>query len=230
MSDKQPYVKPPLRTILREVTPPIIWKLLNRAIGGLNGDAGSERPDEYYDATYSKSGDYRGHYADSRYFFLWCVLLDRMRPAEMRCLLDIGCGPGQLASFLRDRGLRRYVGLDFSGECIRMARAACPSFQFICADAFTSDLFSTLDYDVVVATEFLEHVQGDLVILDRIKPGTRVYGSVPNFPDPAHVRHFNSIEEVKTRYSSRFTGFRVDELLFGSGGMLFYLFEGVRVG
>ena len=111
-----------------------------------------------------------------------------------------------------------------------MARLACPSCEFVCANAFTSGLFDTLDYDVVVATEFLEHVEGDLLILDRIRPSTRVYGSVPNFPHPAHVRHFNSREEVYARYSSAFSDFRVDEFPFGSGGMSFFLFEGVRVG
>jgi SAM-dependent methyltransferase len=223
-----------MKAVFRELTPPIVWKLLQRAIvraqPAEEPELGSERQSDYYDAGYPEIKEYRRHYADSQYFFLWCVLIDRIRPAEVRCLFDIGCGPGQFGSFLHDRCLRKYVGLDFSGECIRMARLACPSFEFVCANAFTSDLFDTLDYDVVVATEFLEHVEGDLLILERIRPGTRVYGSVPNFPHPAHVRHFNSTEEVYARYSSAFSGFRVDEFLFGSGGMSFFLFEGVRVG
>ena len=157
------------------------------------------------------------------------MLVDRIRPADVRCLFDIGCGPGQLASFLHDRGLRKYVGLDFSAVSIRMARLACPSYEFVCANVFESDLFDTLDYDVVVSTEFLEHVADDLVVLDRIRPGTRMYGSLPNFPHPSHVRHFNSAAEVRERYGSRFKEFRVDEFPFGSGGMTFFLFEGVRV-
>jgi SAM-dependent methyltransferase len=220
-----------LKRIVRELTPPLVWKFLHRVIASpIKREAGAERQGDYYDAIYSQTEGYRRHYADSVYFPLWCVLLDRIQPAQVRCLFDIGCGPGQLASFLYDRRLRKYVGLDFSRESIRLARSVCPSFEFLCADAFTSDLFNTLDYDVVVATEFLEHVEGDLVILDRIRPGTRVYCSVPNFPDPGHVRHFKSTEEVYARYSSGFTAFRVDEFLFGSGGMSFFLFEGVRVG
>jgi 2-polyprenyl-3-methyl-5-hydroxy-6-metoxy-1,4-benzoquinol methylase len=229
MSENRPYSKPAMKTIVRELTPPIVWRALQRAIvNPVNGEAGSERQSEFYDAIYSQTDDYHCHYTQSRYYFLWCVLLDRMQPEGVRCLVDVGCGPGQLASFLRDRGLRKYVGVDFSSEGIRMARSACSSFQFVCADVFTSDLFNDLEYDVVVATEFLEHVEGDLVILDRIRPGTRVYGSVPNFPGPSHVRHFNSIEDVRTRYSSSFTSFRVDKFLFGSEGMSFFLFEGVR--
>jgi SAM-dependent methyltransferase len=229
MAEQQPYRKPLVTKIVRELTPPLFWNLLQRAVvRPANGEAGSERPDHYYDAAYAESEEYRRHYADSKYFFLWCVLIDRIQPAQVRCLLDIGCGPGQLASFLRDRGLAKYVGIDFSHECIRMATSVCPNFEFLCHDAFTSEVFDTLNYDVAIATEFLEHVDADLVILDRIRPGTRMYGSLPNFPHPAHVRHFNSAKEVYERYSSRFTGFRVDEFPFGSGGMSFFVFEGVR--
>jgi SAM-dependent methyltransferase len=231
MSRNLPYEKPEVKTLFRELTPPVVWKILTslvRSGSKKEVEIGTERQKEFYDAMYSRTDDYRQHYTYSRYYFLWCVLLDRVQPADVRCLFELGCGPGQLASFLRDRGLRNYVGVDFSSECIRMAQSACSSFRFVCADVFTSDLFNSLDYDVVVATEFLEHVEADLVILNRIRPGTRVYGSVPNFPDPGHVRHFRSAEDVRSRYSSSFASFRVDELLFGSEGMSFFLFEGVR--
>jgi hypothetical protein len=66
-----------------------------------------------------------------------------------------------------------------------MARVSCPSFDFVCANAYTSELFHTLDYDLVVSTEFFEHVKEGLAIIERIRPGTWVYATVPNFPDPA---------------------------------------------
>src|SRR5579864_78381 len=235
MSEKSPYSTPAVKTIARQLTPTFFWNIFQRRFGhapegdaGTNGNTGKERRSDFYDAMYLQTEDYCRHYTHSRYYFLWCVILDRMRPTEVRALLDIGCGPGQFASLLRDRGLQKYVGIDFSNVCIRMARLACTSAQFECSDVFSSDLFDTLDYDVAVATEFLEHIEGDLVILGRIRPGTRVYGSVPNFPDPSHVRYFNSVEDVYARYSSSFESFRVDELLFGSEGMSFFLFEGIR--
>lgn len=221
-----------IKAVFRNLTPPLVWRLLRRAIirdqSRAEDQPGAERPSEYYDAGYLEIKQYHQHYADSPYFFLWCALVERIRPATIGCLFDVGCGPGQLAAFLHDRGLKRYVGLDFSSQCISMAHNACPSFEFVCADAHTSDLFRTLDYDVVVSTEFLEHVQEDLAIIDRIRPGTRVYASVPNFPHRAHVRHFKSCAEVYRRYSSRFMDFRVDEFPFGSGGMSLFLFEGCR--
>src|SRR6266576_1545696 len=115
MSENRPYNKAVVKAIVRGLTPPLVWKFLHRAIAPpINGEVGSERRGDYYDAIYSETADYSRHYADSRYFFLWCVLVDRIQPAQVRCLFDIGCGPGQLASFLHDRGLPKYVGIDFS--------------------------------------------------------------------------------------------------------------------
>jgi SAM-dependent methyltransferase len=232
MPENRLYSKPVVKTFARELIPPFVWKVLGSIIRERPSEkleAGSERQSDYYDSQYEAIQGYHCHYADSSYFFLWCVLVDRIQPANVRCLFDIGCGPGQLALFLQDRGLQKYVGLDFSATAIRMARLVCPSYEFVREDAAASDLFNTLDYDVVVSTEFLEHVEADLEIIDRIRPGTRMYGSLPNFAHPAHVRHFNSAKEVYERYSSCFTGFRVDEFPFGSRGMSFFLFEGVRI-
>lgn len=221
------------KKILREFTPPIIWKVASRvaSFGSARAElaAGTELPSEHYDAVFAASAEYQKHYSDSMYYFLWCVLIDRIRPEQVHCLLDVGCGPGQFAAFLHDRGLKRYVGLDFSAECIRLARISCPSFDFRCENAFESTLFNSLEYTVVVATEFLEHVQHDLMILSRIRSGTRVYASVPSFPYPGHVRHFGSRDEVTDRYRRYFRSFRVDEFACGSKGHRFFLFEGVRV-
>jgi SAM-dependent methyltransferase len=233
MPEKKPYIKPLMKTMVRDLMPPFVWKALSsltRERLSEEFEVGSERQSDYYDRQYDASEEYRCHYADSLYFFFWRVLVDRIQPANVRCLFDIGCGPGQLALFLQDRGLQKYVGLDFSPTAIRMASLLCPSYEFVCGDAATSDLFNTLDYDVVLSTEFLEHVERDLEIIDRIRPGTRMYGSLPNFPHPAHVRHFNSAKEIYNRYSSRFTGFRVDEFASGCEGLTFFVFEGVRVG
>ena len=221
-----------IKTVLRALTPPIIGQLVCRATRRKWPPApaviGREQAVEFYDVGYAAAEEYHRHYADTSYYSIWCVLVERIHPANVQFVFDIGCGPGQFAAFLRDKGLRKYVGLDFSNECIRMARLACPEYEFVCADALTSPLFDTLPYDVVVSTEFLEHVEGDLTVLKRIRPGTHVFCTVPNFPHIAHVRHFKSANEVRERYAEFFSDFFVDEFLFGSTGMRFFLFEGVR--
>lgn len=221
-----------MKSIIRDLTPPLLWRHASRIVARFNwappAGLGFERSSEWYDTGYAAVKSYSKHYADSPYYPLWCVMLDRLAPAKVRCLFDVGCGPGQFAAFLRDQGLPRYVGLDFSDVCIRMAKSACEQFEFVCADAFKTDLFETLDYDVLVATEFLEHVENDLAIINRIRPGTRFYGSVPSFPHAGHVRYFSSSEEVMTRYAEGFDNFRVDEFLLGSKGISLFLIQGIR--
>ena len=53
---------------------------------------------------------------------------------------------------------------------------------------------------MVICFEVLEHVQKDLALLQRIRPGTQMLLSVPNFDDPYHVRYFTSEEQDRERY------------------------------
>jgi SAM-dependent methyltransferase len=220
-----------MKELFKDLVPPVLVraarKLTRKPETQLVPVAGQEQPASYYDAGYNDFKEYSRHYADSPYYFIWCVLADRIQPKAVGHILDVGCGSGQLASLLRDQGVPAYTGVDFSGESIRLARAACPEFEFVCDDAFATDLFERVDYDTVVSTEFLEHVQGDREILGKIKRGTRVLCTVPNFPHPAHVRYFNSSEEVTERYSGLFSNFTVKKFLYGSGGMCFFVFEGI---
>jgi 2-polyprenyl-3-methyl-5-hydroxy-6-metoxy-1,4-benzoquinol methylase len=143
-------------------------------------------------------------------------------------VLEIGCGPGQLAQLLADRGVAKYLGFDFSREAIQMARKRCPSLEFQVADGLTTDSFKTADYEIVICTEVLEHVQADLELLSRIKPGSRCIMTVPNFPYVSHVRHFVSYSDVTARYGSLFSGLRVDWLLMNEQGAGFFLLDGIR--
>lgn len=114
-------------------------------------------------------------------------------------LADLGCGTGRFARLLANRGYTDYIGLDFSGERVKLAREYVPEFEFHVADL-------TLDWplperDCFVLLEFLEHVDADLEILSRVPAGKRVVFSVPNFDSKGHVRWFDSEAQVKQRYS-----------------------------
>lgn len=146
-------------------------------------------------------------------------------------MLDIGCGPGQVAECLQDRGLKQYHGFDFSKQSVEMAKSICPTFVFTAADALSTDLYDRVDYDAVLCLEVLEHVEQDIQILQRIRPGATLYASAPNYPDKAHVRVFSSCEEVRERYGIMFDRFRVDAILANQitqEGQILYVFEGVK--
>ncbi len=215
------------------LVPPVIWNtasLLKRTLLSrvARPPESGEKDSLWYNQTYRNTEEYRRHYTGSIYYFMWTVIADRLVRIGARSVLDIGCGPGQLASFLRDKGIPRYLGIDLSEEAITLARSVCPEYIFRAVNVFETDVLEKCDYDEVIALEFLEHVQDDTGVLQRIPKGRRFIGSVPNFPYISHVRHFSDCQEVEDRYGSLFGQFRVDAFMANDKGKTFYLFEGVK--
>jgi SAM-dependent methyltransferase len=193
-----------------------------------SGEPSGEKDAAWYDRSFLAGAHWRAHYTASAYYFVWCVLVDRMTGAGVRSVLEVGCGSGQFACLLRDKGLREYWGIDFSGERVRWAQAVCPEFRFAVEDVFRTRLFESTAYDAVVSNEFLEHVERDLEVLKRIRPGVRFYGTVPNFPYVSHVRHFAGCEEVRARYGPLFADFRVEAYPANDRGQLLFALDGVK--
>lgn len=197
--------------------------------GNGKGFNSREKNAEFYDRTFLEHAHWKNHYTSSRYYPLWSIIVDRVMRSKAESVIDIGCGAGQFALFLRDKGLRKYVGIDFSRERIRHAQQVCPDFTFIVADVFETNVLAVNDYDTVVCLEFLEHVDRDLETLERIRKGTRFLGTVPNFPYSSHVRHFNNPREVEERYGKKFQDFSVETHLQNDKGAEFFLIDGVIV-
>jgi 2-polyprenyl-3-methyl-5-hydroxy-6-metoxy-1,4-benzoquinol methylase len=192
------------------------------------GPTGQQGPD-FYDRTFQEDDSWRRHYTESPYYFVWTVIIDRLRRRNTRRLLEIACGSGQLAKAIADAGIvSDYRGFDFSRARLEFARTSCPGLHFEVADAITTNLFDEFAYDTAIATEFLEHVEQDLAVLRRLRPGTVFVGTVPNFPFVSHVRHFTTAEHVIERYRSLFESLSVVELPANDRGKKFFLLEGVR--
>ena len=67
-----------------------------------------------------------------------------------KTLLDVGCGLGDLWTFLKDRGIRpAYTGLDILETMIQAARKRHPDARFLAADVFAKDVFPPGAFDVV---------------------------------------------------------------------------------
>ena len=220
-----------VKNIIRATAPPIILNaaksgyLLIRKSYSSQKQVGEKRF-EWYDDSYEKSDHYRCHYSLSPYYFLWTVISDRIARAGVDSIFEIGCGTGQLACLLRDNGITRYHGFDFSPKRIAHAKRTCPKFTFSLQDAFQTDLYTAYSYDAVICTEFLEHVERDVEILNRLRSGALFYGTVPNFPYISHVRHFKSKHEVFRRYGKFFESLQVDSFLANNRGTAFYILEG----
>lgn len=207
--------------------------LLSRVKGRLRGPTARAAEvgafdSDFYDDAYKRIEEYRSPYYNSRYYFVWTVMLDRLLRQQPVGVLEVGCGPGQLASLLLEHGIQNYLGFDFSPQAIDMARANS-SGRFEVADARDTNLFETHNYDVILSTEVLEHIDFDLQIIERFPAGVRCICSVPSFPYISHVRHFTTKDEVYERYGGYFDDFDVLALRMpGEQGLWYYLFDGIR--
>ncbi|WP_144439291.1 bifunctional 2-polyprenyl-6-hydroxyphenol methylase/3-demethylubiquinol 3-O-methyltransferase UbiG [Geminocystis sp. NIES-3708] len=189
---------------------------------------GTEQPPEFYDEKFLEQDYLRKHYTQSGYYSLWSIIADRIRLKKINSLLDVGCGTGQMGLFLFDQGLPNYLGFDFSPKRVDYAKKLCPNLQFLVADAFETDLFDIYNYDAILCTEVLEHVDKDLEIIQKIRPETRFYGTVPNYPATGHVRHFKSVQEVLARYETYFYSLDVAEHLISLNGNKIYIMDGIK--
>lgn len=163
----------------------------------------------WYDGAYSgASADYLLPYSDSAYLPVWEEICSRITPGSH--VLEIGCGPGQLARMLHDRGIPgSYVGFDFSPAGVALARNNLVGGEFHIADARSSDLVTDRNYDTAICTEVLEHIKEDLKVLRRVRGGAQILATVPDFDYESHVRHFASKEAVLERYGSMFESLEV---------------------
>lgn len=219
-----------LRKILREITPPVIRRKINQVLRrNVEGvQIGTERDASWYDQAFLSTEVYNCAYYKSHYYFIWCVVVDRVIRSGAKYVLDIGCGPGQVARFLQDRGLPNYFGLDLSPVAVEKAQVLCPGYLFKAENALESSVYSDIPYDTVISLEFLEHVTEEIEVLKKLRKGIRFFGTVPDFPYPSHVRHFSSCAEVLERYGNFFDALTVDEFISESGGGRYFLLEGLK--
>jgi SAM-dependent methyltransferase len=105
--------------------------------------------------------------------------LDRTRP-----LLEIGCGSGELLSYLGRRGFSHAVGVDISAEQIELAQRRG-------VRAMQADLFDYLskhqgELEAIVAIDVLEHLTRDELVrlapllLDALRPCGRLLVQTAN--------------------------------------------------
>jgi trans-aconitate 2-methyltransferase len=119
-------------------------------------------------------------------------LVARVGAGAPATVVDLGCGPGNLTSLLRERWPDADIsGLDSSREMIEQARSAEPSITFEVADlrgwAAAGD-----PVDVLVSNATLQWVPDHLDLLPslvgRVRPGGWLALQVPgNFEEPSHT-------------------------------------------
>lgn len=184
---------------------------------------GSVRDSTWYDEQFLGNAEYAKPPELSIYWHIWKRVID-MVPREAN-VLELGCGTGQVAKALSDRGVRSYVGIDFSHEAIRQAKERNHDLTFVQDLVCNAHCYS---YDTVIGLEVLEHIDDDLVTVENIHSGSLCILSVPDFDGPSHVRFFETEDVVALRYSKYFKDLSVEKIELWPGQNIFVL-RGVRI-
>ncbi len=107
---------------------------------------------DYYATTKSKL---QRTYAEYNYHLRY-VLETVPKSASV---LELGCGPGLLLDYLRGQGFESLDGVDISEEQVAIASEL--GLNVTCADVFDFLPAKSLQYDVVIAFDFVEHFSKD---------------------------------------------------------------------
>jgi 2-polyprenyl-3-methyl-5-hydroxy-6-metoxy-1,4-benzoquinol methylase len=110
-------------------------------------------------------------------------------------LLDVGCGSGHLLERLRRQfPAADLLGVDFSGESVKLARKLHSGIDFQVRSIFELDRLGR-QFDLVLCTEVLEHLEDADVALEQLiktcAPGGRVVITVPDGRNDSFVGHVN---------------------------------------
>ena len=158
---------------------------------------GNMQNSEYYDNAYLTRPSYDVHYTKSEYYELWVEVIKLVWQYDKDVpITELGCGTGQFAEVLFDEGYKNYCGYDFSKVAIKKAKARTKQLFFV---ENSLELIEWRAYKLLIALEFLEHTD-DIKIL-KPRHDSEIIFTVPDFDDPAHVRHFKTEQEVRDRYT-----------------------------
>lgn len=147
-------------------------------------------------------------------------------------ILDVGCSSGVLLTDLRNNGFRNLSGIDVSESAIALAREhGHESVQVMDGSNIN---FKPATFDVIIASDCLEHIEQDEVALDNwrriLKPGGTLILFVPAYMflwsahdvENHHCRRYSSRQLVSRIRSA---GFDVKRKGFWN----FFLFPGIAL-
>ena len=92
--------------------------------------------------------------------------VERVRPGER--VLDVGCGKGELAFDLAERGEVHVTGIDISDDALAFARERFQSDRLTLERADVLDWTPPQTFDVVVLSNVLEHIEDRVGLLRRL--------------------------------------------------------------
>src|SRR4051812_17242233 len=96
-------------------------------------------------------------------------LIDLLDPVAGERILDLGCGTGELAAKIAERGAT-VVGLDSDANMIEQARARFPHLEFVCGDGHE---FSLGQFDCVFSNAALHWLTRPRAVTASVRAALR---------------------------------------------------------
>jgi 2-polyprenyl-3-methyl-5-hydroxy-6-metoxy-1,4-benzoquinol methylase len=111
-------------------------------------------------------------------------LIDRLSVDPSRTILEIGCGDGATGRYAKRTGkCGRYVGIELYPSAAKLASTVLDEVHVANIEAFDPP-YPEKTFDVLIASEVLEHLVDPWAVLRKLhpkmKPGGSVFASSPN--------------------------------------------------
>jgi len=120
------------------------------------------------------------------------AILEYLPKCEGKRILEVGCGCGDLLHVLERRGYQG-IGIDISEEALAVAASGL-SGQSIRVACCTPDELQE-EFDVVVASEVMEHYQDDVLFLGQLRERLRDKGHLL-LTVPAHMKDWGPNDDA----------------------------------
>ena len=107
-----------------------------------------------------------------------------IKPLKPVKVLDVGCGEGFTLKKLEEKRIgKKNEGIDYSIDAIKIGKKIYPDLNLSRGDIYKLD-FSDNEFDLVICTEVLEHLEFPEKAVEELKRVSRKYivFSVPNEP------------------------------------------------
>jgi SAM-dependent methyltransferase len=117
-------------------------------------------------------------------------------------VLDLGCNTGDISRFVAQKA-QRVVGIDYNNQAIEIAikRNTQQNLEFVNREAFDYLQENTAQFDVLILSHILEHIDDPSAFLMRFKGFFKnIYIEVPDF-DRTYLNHYRLDQKLSLNYT-----------------------------
>jgi len=119
------------------------------------------------------------------------VILDFVCSVQVRDFLEVGCGAGDLLAALGSRGYQG-MGIDISTDALAAARKRVSFLSIVVEQMEVAEVSG--QFDLVIASEVLEHCEDDVGLLQELKLKLRT-GAYLLLTVPAHMAKWGANDD-----------------------------------